>query len=144
MNGPIADVLLVEDNPDDLELALHAFKQNRVSDRIQVARDGAEALQLLFAAADNESHLPRVVLLDMKLPKVDGLEVLRRLRADPRTRRLPVVMLTASSQEHDIIESYELGVNSYIVKPVEFKRFSETVVQLGLYWLALNQPAPEV
>ena len=144
MNGPIADVLLVEDNPDDLELALHAFKQNRVSDRIQVARDGAEALQLLFAAADTESHLPRVVLLDMKLPKVDGLEVLRRLRADPRTRRLPVVMLTASAQEHDIIESYELGVNSYIVKPVEFKRFSETVVQLGLYWLALNQPVPEV
>jgi two-component system response regulator len=140
----IADVLLVEDNPDDLELALHAFKLNQISDKIQVARDGAEALQLLFAAADTESHLPRVVLLDMKLPKVDGLEVLRRLRADPRTRRLPVVMLTASAQEHDIIESYELGVNSYIVKPVEYQRFSETVGQLGLYWLALNQPAPGI
>jgi two-component system, response regulator len=140
----IADVLLVEDNPDDLELALHAFKQNQIGDRIQVARDGAEALELLFAAADTESHLPRVVLLDMKLPKVDGLEVLRRVRADPRTRRLPIVMLTASAQEHEIIESYELGVNSYIVKPVEFKRFSETVGQLGLYWLALNQPVPEV
>jgi two-component system response regulator len=140
----IADVLLVEDNPDDLELALHAFKLNQISDEIQVARDGAEALQLLFAAADTESHLPRVVLLDMKLPKVDGLEVLRRLRADPRTRRLPIVMLTASAQEHDIIESYELGVNSYIVKPVEYQRFSETVGQLGLYWLALNQPAPGI
>ena len=142
MSERIADVLLVEDNPDDLELALHAFKLNQISDKIQVARDGAEALQLLFAAADTESHLPRVVLLDMKLPKVDGLEVLRRLRADPRTRRLPIVMLTASAQEHDIIESYELGVNSYIVKPVEYQRFSETVGQLGLYWLALNQPAP--
>ena len=140
----IADVLLVEDNPDDLELALHAFKLNQISDKIQVARDGAEALQLLFAAADTESHLPRVVLLDMKLPKVDGLEVLRRLRADPRTRRIPIVMLTASAQEHDIIESYELGVNSYIVKPVEYQRFSETVGQLGLYWLALNQPAPGI
>ena len=142
MSERIADVLLVEDNPDDLELALHAFKLNQISDKIQVARDGAEALQLLFAAADTESHLPRVVLLDMKLPKVDGLEVLRRLRADPRTRRLPIVMLTASAQEHEIIESYELGVNSYIVKPVEYQRFSETVGQLGLYWLALNQPAP--
>ena len=144
MSERIADVLLVEDNPDDLELALHAFKLNQISDKIQVARDGAEALQLLFAAADTESHLPRVVLLDMKLPKVDGLEVLRRLRADPRTRRLPIVMLTASAQEHDIIESYELGVNSYIVKPVEYQRFSETVGQLGLYWLALNQPAPGI
>ena len=144
MSERIADVLLVEDNPDDLELALHAFKLNQISDKIQIARDGAEALQLLFAAADTESHLPRVVLLDMKLPKVDGLEVLRRLRADPRTRRLPIVMLTASAQEHDIIESYELGVNSYIVKPVEYQRFSETVGQLGLYWLALNQPAPGI
>ena len=144
MSERIADVLLVEDNPDDLELALHAFKLNQISDKIQVARDGAEALQLLFAAADTESHLPRVVLLDMKLPKVDGLEVLRQLRADSRTRRLPVVMLTASAQEHDIIESYELGVNSYIVKPVEYQRFSETVGQLGLYWLALNQPAPGI
>ena len=142
MSERMAEVLLVEDNPDDLELALHAFKLNQIGDKIQVARDGAEALQLLFAAADTESHLPRVVLLDMKLPKVDGLEVLRRLRADPRTRSLPIVMLTASAQEHDIIESYELGVNSYIVKPVEYQRFSETVGQLGLYWLALNQPAP--
>ena len=143
MNERMAEVLLVEDNPDDLELALHAFKQHQISDRIQVARDGEEALQLLFAAADTEGNLPRVVLLDRKLPKIDGLEVLRQLRADPRTRRLPIVMLTASAQEHDVIESYDLGVNSYIVKPVAYKHFSETVRQLGLYWLALNQSVPE-
>ena len=114
MNQRMAEVLLVEDNPDDLELALHAFKQQQFGDRIQVARDGEEALVMLFAAADHQGNLPRVVLLDRKLPKVDGLEVLRQLRADPRTRRLPVVMLTSSANDRDVIESYDLGVNSYI------------------------------
>ncbi len=143
MNKRMAEVLLVEDNPDDLELALHVFKQQQFGDRIQVARDGEEALELLFAAANNQGNLPRVVLLDRKLPKVDGLEVLRQLRADPRTRRLPVVMLTSSANDQDVIESYDLGVNSYIVKPVGLQLFSETMRQLGLYWLALNQPVPE-
>ena len=141
-------ILLVEDNPDDEVLTRRALKKNNIGNELIVARDGAEALDYLFGTGLYEgrdlSVMPQVVLLDLKLPKVDGLEVLRRLRADPRTRRLPIVMLTASAQEHDIIESYELGVNSYIVKPVEYQRFSETVGQLGLYWLALNQPAPEV
>ena len=143
MSERMAEVLLVEDNPDDLELALHAFKQQQFGHRIQVARDGEEALELLFAAADNQRNLPRVVLLDRKLPKVDGLEVLRQLRSDPRTRRLPVVMLTSSASDRDVIESYDLGVNSYIVKPVGLKVYTETMRQLGLYWLSLNQPVLE-
>lgn len=131
------EVLLVEDNPDDLELALHAFRRQKLGNRVTVARDGEEALDLLFGPAAEQ---PRVVLLDLKLPKVDGLEVLRRVRADARTRHLPVVVLTSSSQERDIVESYELGVNSYIVKPVDFDQFAEVVRQLGLYWLVLNRP----
>lgn len=140
------EILLVEDNPSDVELALHAFQQNHLSNRIQVARDGQEALEFLFSEgpyADRQNaDRPRVILLDLKLPKLDGLEVLRKIKADPRTRQIPVVMLTSSTEERDIVESYNLGVNSYIVKPVDFEQFTEAVRQLGLYWMVLNQ-APQ-
>lgn len=142
MTGSIATVLLVEDNPDDIELALHAFRQEKVDHLVTVVRDGAEALEVLLGSGREVTPLPRVVLLDMKLPKIDGLEVLRQLRRDSRTKMLPVVMLTASAQERDVIESYQLGVNSYIVKPVDYEQFVEVVRQLGLYWLVLNQPLP--
>ncbi|MBI1790269.1 MAG: response regulator [Acidobacteria bacterium] len=132
------EILLVEDNPRDVELTLHAFKKHNLANSIEVVRDGEEALDYLFRV--DAVHVPRVVLLDLKLPKVDGLEVLRRLKADPRTRPIPVVMLTSSSQERDIVDSYQLGVNSYIVKPVEFERFTEVARELQLYWLLLNQP----
>jgi two-component system, response regulator len=131
------EVLLVEDNPDDVELALHAFRRQKLGNRVVVARDGEEALALLLGPTVEH---PRVVLLDLKLPKLDGLEVLRRLRADGRTRHLPVVVLTSSSEERDIVESYQLGVNSYIVKPVDFDQFADVVRQLGMYWLVLNRP----
>jgi len=137
------EILLVEDNPNDVELTLHAFKKNHLSNRIHVARDGAEAVDFLFCAgayADRAgNHCLKVVLLDLNLPKIDGLEVLRRVKSDPRTQTLPVVMLTSSRQERDIMQSYQLGVNSYIVKPVDFEQFIEAVRQLGLYWLLLNQ-----
>ena len=134
------EILLVEDNPNDLELTLHALEENRVANQIRVARDGAEALELVFGTPGQQDPLtPRVMLLDLKLPKVDGLEVLRRIKADPRTRLIPVVVLTSSRQERDIVESYQLGVNSYIVKPVDFERFSAAVRELGLYWLLLNE-----
>ena len=138
------EVLLVEDNPHDLELALRALKKNNVANHIQVARDGVEALDYLFGTGAHEgrdvSDHPRVVLLDLKLPRVDGLEVLRRLRADQRTRTIPVVVLTSSAEERDRIESYQLGVNSYVVKPVDFENFASAVQQLGFYWLLLNRP----
>jgi two-component system response regulator len=135
------EILLVEDNPNDLELALHALKENHVENRILVARDGAEALELIFGTPGQPNHLtPRVIFLDLKLPKVDGLEVLRRVKADVRTRLIPVVVLTSSRQDRDIVESYQLGVNSYIVKPVDFERFAAAVKELGLYWLLLNEP----
>jgi len=138
------EILLVEDNPNDVELTLHAFKKNNLSNRIQVARDGAEALEFLFcsgAYAQRSPHTgPKVILLDLKLPKVDGLEVLRKVKGDPRTRTIPVVVLTSSREERDIVESYQLGVNSYIVKPVDFAQFTEAVRQLGLYWMLLNEP----
>ncbi|MCZ7542862.1 MAG: response regulator [Anaerolineae bacterium] len=140
----IVEILLVEDNPDDVELTLHALRKHNLANRIEVVRDGAEALEFLFAtgayAGRNVENGPRVILLDLKLPKVDGLEVLRRVKADPRTRRIPVVMLTSSREERDIVESYSLGVNSYITKPVDFDQFTEAVRQVGLYWLLLNQP----
>lgn len=145
MNDKI--ILLVEDNPDDVTLTLRAFQKSQITNEVVVVRDGAEALDWLFATgmhAGREPHLvPQIILLDLKLPKVDGLEVLRRLRADERTHLLPVVVLTSSDEEQDLIESYRLGCNSYIRKPVNFVQFVESVRQLGLYWLVLNQPPPK-
>lgn len=133
-------ILLVEDNPDDEELTLLAFQQNHISNVITVARDGAEALDLLFGPDGSGGSIsPAVILLDLKLPKVDGLEVLRRIRADERTKFLPVVILTSSREDQDLIASYSLGANSYVRKPVNFAEFLEAVRQLGLYWLLLNE-----
>lgn len=135
-------ILLVEDNPIDLDLTRRAFARSQLVNPLEVARDGAEALAWL-ARWEAGEPLPLVVLLDLKLPKVDGLEVLARLKSDPSTRGIPVVMLTSSSEQRDLVESYELGVNSYIVKPVNFEKFVEAMVALGSYWLLLNQaPAP--
>ena len=137
-------ILLVEDNPDDVDLTLRAFKKNNIANEIVVARDGAEALELLHGPGAAEANLPAVVLLDLKLPKVDGLEVLRRIRGDERTALLPVVILTSSLEERDLVKGYSLGANSYVRKPVDFADFLEAVKQLGLYWLVLNQsPPPE-
>ncbi|HEY5029193.1 MAG TPA: response regulator [Candidatus Angelobacter sp.] len=138
------EVLLVEDNPDDLELALRSLRKAKLANHIHVARDGAEALDFIFCEGPHSARkitdTPRVILLDLKLPKVDGLEVLRRVKGDPRTKIIPVVVLTSSKEQSDIVESYGLGVNSYIVKPVNFERFADAVANLGLYWLLLNQP----
>ena len=138
------EILLVEDNPNDVELTLHALKKHNLGNRVEVVRDGAEALEFIFCsgayAHRSVENGPKVILLDLKLPKVDGLEVLRRVKSDPRTRMIPVVMLTSSREERDIVESYNLGVNSYIVKPVDFEQFTEAVRQLGLYWALLNEP----
>ena len=139
------EILLVEDNPSDVKLALHAFKTNNLANHVHVVRDGAEALEFIFCtdryATRKMENGPRVILLDLKLPLVDGIEVLRRVKSDPRTRTLPVVVMTSSKEEPDIAECYRLGVNSYIVKPVDFDRFTEAVKQLGYYWLLLNQGA---
>ena len=135
-------ILLVEDNADDEALCLRALKRNNIANEIIVARDGAEALDYLFVEDGGTSELPQLVLLDLKLPKINGLQVLERLRAHPRTELLPIVMLTTSIEEHDLVESYRLGVNSYIRKPVDFAEFTEVVRQLGLYWLLLNRNAP--
>ena len=141
----IVEILLVEDNASDEKLALHAFERNNIANKVHVVRDGAEALEFVFctgAYADRQFAKPRVILLDKKLPLVDGIEVLRQIRADPRTHGVPIVMLTSSAEDRDIIESYQLGVNSYIVKPVDFDQFNETARQLGCYWLLINkQPA---
>lgn len=138
------EILLVEDNPSDVKLALHALKRYNLANYIHVVRDGVEALDFLFctgAYANRDIHNgPKVVLLDLKLPLIDGLEVLRRIKVNPRTRMIPVIMLTSSRQERDIVESYQLGVNSYIVKPVDFEQFTEAMRTIGLYWLFLNQP----
>lgn len=138
------EILLVEDNPQDLELTLRALRKSNLANRIEVARDGAEALEYIFCegvhAARRITNTPRLILLDLKLPKVDGLEVLQRIKADPRTKTIPVVVLTSSKEQNDVVESYNLGVNSYIVKPVDFESFVEAVRQLGMYWLLLNQP----
>ena len=140
----IVEILLVEDNPNDVELTLHALKRHNLANRIHVVRDGAEALEFLFctgAYADrNIANGPKVILLDLKLPLVDGLEVLQGIKGDPRTRPIPVVVLTSSREERDIFESYRLGVNSYITKPVDFEQFTEAVRALGMYWVLLNQP----
>ena len=139
-------ILLVEDNPDDEALTLRALKKDNNQNQVVVARDGAEALDYFFGAGAytgrDMSVMPTVTLLDLKLPKVDGLEVLRRLRADERTRNLPVVILTSSKEEQDLLNGYKLGANSYIRKPVDFIQFTESVRQLGLYWLVLNEPPP--
>jgi two-component system response regulator len=145
MKAPNAgDLLLVEDNPEDLELALRALRKANLSHCVNICRDGAEALDYLFCqgahASRNIASVPKVILLDLKLPKLDGLEVLRRLRADAHTKVIPVVVLTSSKEQRDIVESYRLGVNSYIVKPVNFEGFSDAIRDLGLYWLLLNQP----
>src|SRR5512143_1636643 len=138
------EILLVEDNPQDLDLALRALRKAKLSNRIEIARDGAEAIAFLFCEGPHAGRRiddgPRVVLLDLKLPKVDGLEVLRRIKSDPRTTGTPVVVLTSSKEQSDVIESYQLGANSYIVKPVNFERFAAAVQQLGMYWLLLNEP----
>jgi len=139
-------ILLVEDNPNDEALTLRALKKNYIKNALIVVRDGAEALDWLFARGSHEgrdtSVLPQVVLLDLKLPKVSGLEVLRALRADPKTKRLPVVLLTSSKEDQDVIAGYDLGANSYVRKPIDFGEFAEAIRQLGLYWLVLNETAP--
>ena len=139
-------ILLVEDNPDDEALTIRALKQHNIANEVVVARNGAEALDYLFGTGSHEGRdltdTPAVVLLDLKLPKIDGLEVLRRLRADARWKLLPVVVLTSSKEEADLAESYGRGANSYIRKPVNFEQFSEAIRQVGLYWLVLNEPPP--
>lgn len=145
MNGDPVEILLVEDNPNDVELTLHALRESHLSNRIEVVRDGAEALDFIFCTGPfsnrQREDYPKVILLDLKLPKVDGLEVLKRIKSDSRTKTIPVVVLTSSREERDIVESYQVGVNSYIVKPVDFEQFTEAVRHLGLYWLLLNEPA---
>ena len=140
------EILLVEDNPDDVELALHALRRENLSNRIQVVRDGEEALDFVFCRNAYQHRrfedAPKVVLLDLKLPKVDGLEVLRAIKADPRTQTIPVVVLTSSKEEKDLVESYHLGANSYIQKPVDIDKFRDTIKQLGLYWLVVNVAQP--
>jgi CheY-like chemotaxis protein len=147
MDRLAVEILLVEDSDTDLELTLRALKKANITNKIEVARDGAEALALLFgegAHAGRAIDSPRLVLLDLKLPKVDGLEVLRAIKQNPKTRAIPVVILTSSHEQKDMVESYNLGVNSYIVKPVEFDGFMAAVTELGLYWMLLNRPPPPV
>ena len=140
-------ILLVEDNPDDELLTIRALKKNNIMNEMVVARDGSEALDYLFGTGDYADRdireMPQVILLDLKLPKIDGLEVLSRLRDDERTKLLPVVVFTSSKQERDLIESYKLGPNSYISKPVDFAQFTEAIRQLGLYWMVLNESLPK-
>ena len=140
----IVEILIVEDNRQDLDLALRALRKAKLANHIQVARDGEEALQFLFCEGPHAERKmengPKVIFLDLKLPKVDGLEVLQRVKSDPRTQSIPVVVLTSSKEQNDVVESYHLGVNSYMVKPVNFEQFSEAVQKLGMYWLLLNHP----
>jgi two-component system, response regulator len=144
MNAEQLDILLVEDNQDDMELALHALERAKVANHIIVVRDGEEALDFLFcrgAFADRSfDHPPKLVLLDLKLPKIEGMEVLKQVKNDSRTKKVPVVIMTSSKEERDLVNSYALGVNSYIQKPVDFDQFRETIKAVGLYWLVTNQP----
>jgi two-component system response regulator len=141
------EILLIEDNPRDAEMAMRALKKNNLANRLVWVKDGAEAIDYIFGRAEApgvfSSSRPKLVLLDLKLPKVDGLEILERLKRDPRTCNIPVVVLTSSREESDIVRSYQAGVNSYIVKPVNFEKFTESVKQLGMYWLLLNEPPQE-
>jgi two-component system, response regulator len=138
------EILLVEDNQDDLDMALRALRKANLTNRIQTVRDGAEAVEFIFCegafAGRKFENPPKVILLDLKLPKIDGMEVLKRIKSDPRTKMIPVVILTSSKEQRDVIESYNLGVNSYIVKPVNFEQFAAAVQELGMYWLLHNQP----
>ena len=138
------EILLVEDNPSDLEIALRALREHHLCNNVQVARDGEEALDFIFGrgqfSGKRVEDLPRVILLDLKLPLIEGLEVLRQIRADPRTNQAPVVVLTSSTEERDVVESYALGVNSYITKPVDFDQFKDAMHTIGMYWLLLNRP----
>ena len=144
----IKTILLIEDNPSDIDLTIRAFERSRIANELIVAEDGQEALDYLWGLGKWEGRdvleLPALTLLDLKLPKIAGLDVLRRIRADARTRRIPVVILTSSKEEQDVAASYDLGVNSYIRKPVDFTQFASAAEQLGLYWLLLNEPPPEV
>jgi two-component system, response regulator len=146
MNSEKLDILLVEDNQDDMDLALHALRREKLANNIYVARDGEEALDFLFcrgAFTDRSfEQPPKLVLLDLKLPKVDGMEVLKQVKGDPRTRTIPVVIMTSSKEERDLVSGYNLGANSYIQKPVDFDQFRSTVKSVGLYWLVTNQPPP--
>jgi len=143
-NINIIEILLVEDSPEDIEITLRALKKNNLANKVHVVEDGEQALDFIFATGKyierDINNRPKLILLDIKLPKVDGLEVLRRVRADERTRQIPVVILTSSQEEKDIMESYKLGVNSYITKPVDFNQFVNTVADLGYYWLLMNKP----
>lgn len=143
--GKRAEILLVEDNPNDVKLTLHAFKTANLANTVHVARDGVEALDFLFGTgphADQHDHeLPKIILLDLKLPRLDGHEVLKRIKSDARTSSIPVVMLTSSSEERDVMRTYESGANSYIIKPVDFEQFTESVRDLGKYWLVINHSA---
>ena len=147
MNAGKLDILLVEDNQDDMDLALHALTREKLANNIFVVRDGEEALDFLFCrgAFTHRSfdHPPKLILLDLKLPKVDGMEVLRQIKSDPRTKTIPVVIMTSSKEERDLVAGYNLGANSYIQKPVDFDQFRETVKSVGLYWLVINQPPVE-
>jgi two-component system response regulator len=138
------EILIVEDTPQDLQLTLRALQKAKLTNHIHVARDGAEAIEFIFAEGPHAGRkiedTPKVILLDLKLPKIDGIEVLRRIKNDSRTNAIPVVVLTSSKEQKDVVESYRLGVNSYIVKPVNFERFASAVQELGMYWLLLNQP----
>jgi two-component system response regulator len=140
------EILLIDDDEADVELALHALRENKLGNHIHVLRDGEEALDYLFGpgseAQPASGHIPKLILLDLKLPKVDGIEVLRRLKSDAATKFIPVVILTSSKEERDMVRGYDLGVNSYIQKPVDFDQFRTIVSQVGLYWLVINQPAP--
>jgi two-component system response regulator len=146
MNTDVLDILLVEDNQDDMDLALHALRREKLANNIVVARDGEEALDFLFCrgafAQRSFEHPPKLVLLDLKLPKIDGMEVLKQIKSDPRTKTIPVVIMTSSKEERDLVAGYNLGANSYIQKPVDFDQFRETVKSVGLYWLVTNQPVP--
>jgi two-component system response regulator len=146
MTESVLEILLVEDDPNDVKLTIHALREENVGNDIHVARDGEEALDFLFCRGEFASRSfhspPRLVLLDLKLPKVDGLEVLRAVKGDPRTQAIPIVVLTSSRQENDLVQSYKLGVNAYIQKPVEFDSFRRVVKQLGLFWLVANEPPP--